>query len=120
MMNVTGRMYEMLEMMREMRVQLDVVEEDRRRGLNPRHEDESDDELDHATNQNEEALKKEEEDLDQVKMLKAISKIGKRPRIEIENYAGNLNPEELIDWINDMEEYFEYEEIEDLERVTFV
>jgi hypothetical protein len=30
-----------------------------------------------------------------------------------------MNPEELINWINGMEEYFEYEEIEDLERVKY-
>lgn len=31
----------------------------------------------------------------------------------------NMNPKEAIDWINDMKEYFEYEEIEDPERVRF-
>lgn len=53
-------------------------------------------------------------------MLKAISKSGKQPRVEIQNYTGNLKPKEFIDWINEMEEYFEYEEIEDLERFRFV
>ena len=33
---------------------------------------------------------------------------------------GNLNPEELIDWINELEEYFEYEDIEDPNRVKLV
>ena len=32
----------------------------------------------------------------------------------------NLNPEELIDWINELEEYFEYEDIWDPNRVKFV
>ena len=32
----------------------------------------------------------------------------------------NLNPKELIDWINELEKYFEYEGIEDLDRVRFV
>lgn len=44
------RMDEMLEIMREMRFYLDVVED--RRGLKPRHVDESDDELYDATNKN--------------------------------------------------------------------
>ena len=35
------------------------------------------------------------------------------------HFSGNLNPEELINWINELEEYFEYEEIEDLDRVRF-
>jgi len=88
----------------------------RRRGLNPRHEDGNDDDEIQATDQNEEAL---EEESDQVKMLKAIPKMVKRPRVEVPNYTRNLNPEELIDWINDLEGYFEYEENEDLERVIF-
>ena len=32
----------------------------------------------------------------------------------------NLNPEELIDWINELEEYFECEDIEDPDRVKFL
>ena len=35
-------------------------------------------------------------------------------------FSGNLKPDELIDWINELEEYFEYEEIEDPDRVNFV
>ena len=32
----------------------------------------------------------------------------------------NINPEELIDWINELEEYFEYEDIEDPYRIKFL
>ena len=32
---------------------------------------------------------------------------------------GNLNPEKLINWINELEEYFEYKDIEDPNRVKF-
>lgn len=74
--NVVGRMEEMLDMLRIMKIQLDVVEEDMKRGLNHRHEEESDDEeLGVQTpGLHEKAL--EEEESDQIKMLKAISKIG--------------------------------------------
>ena len=34
-------------------------------------------------------------------------------------FSRNLNPDELIDWINELEEYFEYEDIKDLDRVKF-
>ena len=34
-------------------------------------------------------------------------------------FSGNLNPDELIDWINELEEYFEYENIKDLDRVKY-
>ena len=35
-------------------------------------------------------------------------------------FLGNLNPDELIDWINELEEYFEYEDIREHDRVNFV
>ena len=34
-------------------------------------------------------------------------------------FLGNLKPDELIDWINELEEYFEYEDIMDPDRVEF-
>ena len=34
-------------------------------------------------------------------------------------FSGNLNPDELIDWINELEEYFEYEDIKDPDRVKY-
>lgn len=52
-------------------------------------------------------------------ILKAISKIGKRPKIEVYAFVGSLRLEELIDWINEIDEYFEYDKIEDLDRVRF-
>ena len=64
--------------------------------------------------QEEEVLNQEEENL-----FKAITKIGKRPKFDVHMFLGNLNLEELIDWINELE-YFGYEEIEDLDRVKFV
>ena len=48
-----------------------------------------------------------------------ILKLGKRPKIDVGMFLGNLNPNELIDWINELEEYFEYEDIRDLDRVNF-
>lgn len=49
--------------------------------------------------------------------MKAISKIRKGQRLKFPHFFGNLNLEELIDWRNDIEEYFEYEV--DLKRVKF-
>ena len=34
-------------------------------------------------------------------------------------FSGNLNPNELIDWINELEEYFENEDIKDPDRVKY-
>ena len=53
------------------------------------------------------------------RLFRAISKIMKRPKIEVPAFSGNLNLEELIDQINECEEYFEYEDIEDPDRVKF-
>ena len=43
-----------------------------------------------------------------------------RPKTEVSVYQGGLNPEELIDWINGMEKFFDYEETEDEKKVKFV
>ena len=57
---------------------------------------------------------------DEENLFKALTKIGKRPKFEVLTFLGKLNPEELINWINELEEFFEYEEIEDLDRVKFL
>ena len=43
-----------------------------------------------------------------------------RPRIEVLMYSGNLNVEEIMDWINAMSKYFDFEEIEDKNKVRYV
>ena len=43
-----------------------------------------------------------------------------RPKTEVSIYEGGLNIEELIDWINGMEKFFDYEETEDEKKVKFV
>ena len=49
-----------------------------------------------------------------------ISKIEKRHKIDINMFSGNLNLDELINWINELEEYFEYEDIRVPHKVKFV
>ena len=53
-------------------------------------------------------------------IFRAIAKLGKTPKIEVDMFLGNLNPDELINWINNLEEYFEYEDIGDPDTVKFV
>jgi hypothetical protein len=57
-------------------------------------------------------------DLGEFRLIRVISRIGKRLKVEVSNFCGNLNPEECINWINDMEDHFEYEEIKDPKRVN--
>ena len=45
------------------------------------------------------------------RLFRAIAKLGKRPTIDVGVFLGNLKPDEMIDGINELEEYFEYEDI---------
>ena len=54
-----------------------------------------------------------------LKFFQAISKIGKRTKFNISTFWESINPEKLINWMNEIEIYFEYEDIEDLDRVKF-
>ena len=47
------------------------------------------------------------------RIFRAISNIGKRPKFEVPIFLRNLNPKELIDWVNELEEYFEYGYVND-------
>ena len=48
-----------------------------------------------------------------------LAKVGRRPKIEIPMYEGSLNAEELMDWIRSIDQYFDYEEVEENKRVKF-
>ena len=87
-----------------------------RRGTNLPISDESEDEDEVEENAKSWAVLNPEEE----RLFRAISKIGKRPQFEVPTFLGNLNPEELFYWINELEKYFEYEDINDPDRVKFV
>ena len=55
----------------------------------------------------------------EMRFLKSVLGSSSKPRPEISIYQGSLNPEELIDWINDMEKFFDYEEMEEEKKVKF-
>lgn len=71
------------------------------------------------TEEEEQGREEEErlEDARQELFLRALSRVMKRNRMDVSNFLGTLNPEELIDWIGEMEEYFKLEEIRDLQWV---
>ena len=52
--------------------------------------------------------------------LKSVLESSSKQRPKIPIYQGILNPKELIDWINDMENLFDYEEMEEEKKVKFV
>lgn len=59
------------------------------------------------------------EEAAEVRLLRAVSGSSSRPKPEISTYDGSLKAENLIDWINKMDKYFEYEEIDEVKRVKF-
>jgi len=62
---------------------------------------------------------KVEEETSQEKMVKMIVGLSSKPILKLPIYEGNLNPEELIDWISAMDKYFDYENIAEDRKVKF-
>ena len=60
-----------------------------------------------------------EEDNETAKVLKMLAKVGSKPKMEIPMYEGSLNAEGLMDWIRSIDQYFDYEEVEENKRVKF-
>jgi hypothetical protein len=52
--------------------------------------------------------------------LRAVVRLGARAKIEVLMYEGNLDAEELLDWIRSMEKYFDYEDVDGEKRVRHV
>ena len=55
-----------------------------------------------------------------MKVLKMLVKANKNPKVEVPMYEGNLNVEELMDWIIALAKYFDFEEIKDKKKVKYV
>ena len=62
------------------------------------------------TNDEEESSEEEKEDIvDEVKVLRMLVKDSNEPKVEVPMYEGNLNVEELMDWINALAKYYDFE-----------
>jgi hypothetical protein len=46
-------------------------------------------------------------------LFRVIARIGAREKMEIPMYEGNLDVEELLDWIRALDKYFDYEDVEE-------
>jgi hypothetical protein len=51
------------------------------------------------------------------RLIKAIARMGARAKMDIPVYEGNLDVEELLDWIRALETYLDYEYIEEDKKV---
>jgi hypothetical protein len=49
--------------------------------------------------------------------MRVVVKLGVRAKIEVPMYEGNLDVEELLDWIRSMDKYFDYEDVDEEKRV---
>ena len=93
-----------MDQLRQIATILDVVEIAQRRGVHL--EDETDDEA-VALNPNLEL----EEDQDEEILLRLLSRAHSKPTVEVVPYDGNLDTNAVLDWVFDMEKFFEYEKI---------
>jgi hypothetical protein len=50
-------------------------------------------------------------------LIRAISRMSSKTKMDIPTYEGSLNAEELLDWIRALDTYFDYEDIEEDKKV---
>ena len=60
------------------------------------------------------------EDATNERLIRAISRMGAREKMDIPVDEGNLDAEELLDWIRALDTYFDYEYVEEDKRVKHV
>ena len=57
------------------------------------------------------------EDVIEEILLKAVARLGSRAKIEVPMYEGNLDAEELLNWIISMDRHFDYEDVDEEKKV---
>jgi hypothetical protein len=57
------------------------------------------------------------EDASTERLIRAISRMSSKTKMDIPVYEGSLNEEELLDWIRALDTYFDYEDIEEDKKV---
>ena len=87
---------EVLETMQQIQARLEVIEVGNPRDPEDVSEPEAEEEEDNI------------ELTPDMRFFKSILGSTSRPRLEVSTFAGGLNPEELIDWINEMNKCFDY------------
>jgi hypothetical protein len=51
------------------------------------------------------------------RLLKVVARMGAKVKMDIPVYEGNMDVEELLDWIRALDTYFDYEDIEEDKKV---
>jgi hypothetical protein len=57
------------------------------------------------------------EDVSNERLIRDIARMGAREKMDIPFYEGNLDAEELLDYIRALEKYFDYEDVEEDKKV---
>jgi hypothetical protein len=57
------------------------------------------------------------EDASNERLIKAIARMASKAKMDIPVYEGNLDPEELLDWIRALDTYFDYEDVKEHKKV---
>jgi hypothetical protein len=50
-------------------------------------------------------------------LLREVVRLGGRAKIEVPMYEGNLDVEDLLDWVRSMDKHFKYEEVDEEKKV---
>jgi hypothetical protein len=96
--------------MRELHARLETMEATQRRA--PDVGDVSD-----AESEEVEVEEAAGEDVAEERLLRAVARLGGRAKIEVPMYEGNLDVEELLDWIRSMDKHFDYEDVDEEKKV---
>eukprot|EP00253_Pinus_taeda_P033200 PITA_33200 len=98
------------EQIRVLTARLEAVEAGRRR--DPELGDESEEETVAAAEAS-------DEEAPELRLLRSILLANSKPKTEISNYDGSLSADILLDWISELDKYFENEEIKEDKKVKF-
>jgi hypothetical protein len=99
--------------MPKLRARLDAMETAKRRTVDIGDINEAESE-NKAGNEGEEVAV---EDAANECLLRTIARIGAREKMDIPVYEGNLDVEEILDWIRALDKYFDYEDVEEDKKV---
>jgi hypothetical protein len=104
---------EMEHQIRDLRARLEEMETTQRCGVGAGEF--SDSEVEEEFGHDAEEISAEDASIE--RLIKAISKMSSKTKMDIPVYEGSLNAEELLDWIRALDTYFDYEDIEEDKKV---
>jgi hypothetical protein len=104
---------EMEQQIRDLRARIEEMETTQRHGVGTGEF--SDSEVEEEAGHDAEEVTTE--DASTERLIRAISRMSSKTKMDIPIYEGSLNTEELLDWIRALDTYFDYEDIEEDKKV---